>query len=1037
LKLHVFIGTALSGKTGFLAEKMAVAHRENALYYTFLGPSGVFVREFSEWFARGMNSSIPRSNFLVIDQFAVELFGSSHPDMIHADEHLLNVFIASILGSASQGDLGSFYPLKDSLRLAAFVVEAVKDAKDDGEAELSARLANDQARSLVQFVLKELNTRYGSNLFDTFDAYRNIDTKELLSQIKSRIGSKLFLDGFTNLSDAQMIFLSRIIPLFDEAFMTLDPALLTSESWIELKGMLEAQSVEIYEKQLMSSVGASEPLERLLADQGPQVNLEGSFIQVAHYKDPEDELIQVCRQIKKRIVDDGMEPGDIAIVLNNFSERAREFSRKLEEYGIPARVSGEEPLSSSIAVQLLILPFKAALAGYPPQILISMLDHGLGSADTADFDLDNLEALATGAGLHMGPRRASLQDRREEWRSKLEDHLTALKQRLEVLKQDESVYDSELQAHELEIQLCQDLVQKSVELFQSLERIDATRLSQVALQLYVDELASWMAPLKNRFLNNPVLENEVMAIGKFEHILSRLEVILSTMGKRVLTLAEFMAFMEIMLSSEGFRPSPPLANTVEILSLHSARFKHRSLKFIVNFNDGIFPTRRTNPLYSLEDLPSGNPGYYKVKELEQREALYSCLCTSSEVVITYPVASREGEPMVPSLWLDAWSYDKAGSLKRLISPMSTGELKIEFGYRLAKQVNTVIPDDVLELLNPLKIYAESEFCWGINEKTIAEYLLGTKFSYTKLSEFKSCPFKFFLRRVMRLEEQSSDFYALSPLELGSTYHAVLKNLYDLKQEGMSLDQAIECGRVRHEVEAITQRFLAANRIRSLPAVREAMINGATSRVQTYLEFELGTPEKAFIGARTLTEIPFSIRLAEMANIVSKTAQKYGDMVFLGRIDRIDLNVIAAGKGKGKKKQESKIYDIVLSDYKSSSAGDWDQLKLYTLALLSLDLEALPKNPALMRSFFRIIKSGNISLKLDAFPDEGRMEMHDKGKTSLTFSDIDRDLLATLDGIFEARQFLPGRTIDGNAGNCHRCGFKQNCEPLLYLRGGSQ
>jgi len=52
--------------------------------------------------------------------------------------------------------------------------------------------------------------------------------------------------------------------------MTLDPALMDSEGWIEFRGMLEAQSIEIYEKQLISFVKASEPLERLLADQGPQ-----------------------------------------------------------------------------------------------------------------------------------------------------------------------------------------------------------------------------------------------------------------------------------------------------------------------------------------------------------------------------------------------------------------------------------------------------------------------------------------------------------------------------------------------------------------------------------------------------------------------------------------------------------------------------------------------------------------------------------------------------------------------------------------------
>ncbi len=112
--------------------------------------------------------------------------------------------------------------------------------------------------------------------------------------------------------------------------------------------------------------------------------------------------------------------------------------------------------------------------------------------------------------------------------------------------------------------------------------------------------------------------------------------------------------------------------------------------------------------------------------------------------------------MVPSLWLDAWSYDKARSLERLSSPMSEGELKIEFGCNLAKGVETIVPDDALGLLHPLKLYAESEFCWRINEKAIAESLLGKRFSYSKLSEFKSCPFNFFLHRIMGLEEQAID-----------------------------------------------------------------------------------------------------------------------------------------------------------------------------------------------------------------------------------------------------------------------------------------
>ena len=969
----------------------------------------------------------------MIDQFAVDLYAQSHPKIIHADQHLLNVFIASILGSASQVNLGCFYPLKDSLRLAAFVVEAVRDAKDDGEAELMPRLANDQARSLVQFVLKELEIRYGSKLFDTFDAYRKINPEELHGQIESLFENKLFLDGFTNLSDAQMIFLSRIIPLFDESFLTLDPALMDPNRWNRFRKMLKAQSIEISEERLSSSAMATAPLERLLANHGHPVSLDGSSIQVAHYKDPEEELIQVCRQIKKRIVDEGMGPGEIAIVLNNFSERAREFSRKLEEYGIPVRVSGEESLSNSIAVQLLILPFRAALAGYPSHMLISMLDHGLGISDAAEFDLDGLDALASGAGLHMGPRRSPLKDRKDEWMSKLEDHLGALRQRLEILSQDDSVYDAELQAQEAEIQLCQELMLKAEELFQSLEKIEAARVVKADLEMFMSEIATWMASLKGRLINHPDLESEVMAISKVEHILDRLKVIHSTMGGRSLTLAEFMDFVEIMLASEEYRPSPPRANTVEILSLHSARFKHRSLKFIVNFNDGIFPTRRSNPLYSLE----GELGYSQIKEREQREALYSCLCTSSQAILTYPEASREGELMVPSLWLDSWSFDKGSSMEILSSPMSAGELKIEFGHSLARGTETIVPDNASELIHPLQFYADSEFSWGINEKAVAESLLGRKFSYSKLSEFKSCPFNFFLNRIMGLDEQASDLYGLSSLELGSINHAILKTLYDLKQEGLNLNQAIEEGRVQSEVEAMVERFLDANRIRSLPVVRKAMIEGIVSKLRTYLDFEILSPEKAFIGESTLTEIPFSIPLVDMADVLSETAQKYGDMVFGGRIDRIDLNVTEAGKGKGKKKQEDKIYDIVLSDYKSGSGGDWFQLELYTLALLFLDLEGIPKNPTLVRSFFRLIKDGKISLKLDTYPTESRMEMHNQGKETLTFEDIDTDLLAILDGIFEERMFLPGSAIEGGATNCFFCGLKPNCQGLLDQRWGAQ
>jgi hypothetical protein len=271
---------------------------------------------------------------------------------------------------------------------------------------------------------------------------------------------------------------------------------------------------------------------------------------------------------------------------------------------------------------------------------------------------------------------------------------------------------------------------------------------------------------------------------------------------------------------------------VEILSLHSARFKHRHLKFIVNFNDGIFPVRWANPLYSLEDLPSGETGYYMIKEREQREALYSCLCTSSEVMITYPVASREGEPILPSPWFEAWSYDEIDISERTTAPMSSEEQGIEFGSKLAKGEDPIIPESAPSLLDSLRLYADLEFSCKIGERMVVDSLVGRDFSYSKLSDFSKCPFRFFLRRILGLEETSADLFELSPLELGSTYHAALKSLYDLNKDGVTWEQAIKNGQVKGIVEEIIQRFLSANKIRSLPAVSEAIISGVTLTLQS-------------------------------------------------------------------------------------------------------------------------------------------------------------------------------------------------------------
>ena len=72
-----------------------------------------------------------------------------------------------------------------------------------------------------------------------------------------------------------------------------------------------------------------------------------------------------------------------------------------------------------------------------------------------------------------------------------------------------------------------------------------------------------------------------------------------------------------------------------------------------------------------------------------------------------------------------------------------------------------------------------------------------------------------------------------------------------------------------------------------------------------------------------------------------------------------------------------------------------------------------------------------------FASQGRMDLSTRPRSSLSFSDVDRELLQTLDKIFEQREFRPGKMIEEKGGDCYFCGLKQNCESILNCRGGMQ
>jgi len=1030
--LKVLRGPALSGKTERLAAEMMIAHQEDPLSYTFLGPSAEFSANFGERLARCVDGPIPAGNFLSLDKLAQDLYRFAHPEQIFLSRGVMSLLVAEYLADLKDEDLGVFAPLRNSAALAHHLAEVVWDLSMRDEAEMADLLGSDEALALAARVKRKIDGVRERGLFDLSGAYLKFEPDGVRGYIQERYGTHFFTDDLANLNKAEMIFFSRLLPLFEEVVMTLDPTLWDPRGLEDFLTFLKDGGIKVdYLECQSENEPLSKGLESFLRDgpPGPGSDL-GGLVSVVGHRDPETETLAICRETKRLIVEGGLGPGDISIVVGDPGVRGRELLRALSHAGVPVKLEEEESLLESKLVQLLLLPFRAAVSGYPPELVLSLLDHGFGGDLKASSR--DLERLAASAGLLLLSPKSDLLAARRNWGARLDEHLSSLRNKRRLLSADETVLEMELAAVDREVELCMKLLSRSEDIFGALDGVEDAKRSG-GLEEWSNEFRRWIDLLETRLSSLPGIEDEKFALRRFWEVLLRMVLVMEGLGRNDINLDRFLALLRTPLSVEARRSVSSKSNVVEILSPALAQHRYRRVKFVAGFSDDLFPKRAANPLYKLNGFsPEGeskSQNYRQRRAREERARLRGAVCTSSHVVVSYPTASREGEPLVPSLWLYRMAGLKPQAEEEKVkdrvepipaaqpTPMSRKELKVEYGLLLARGGRLAVPEEYLPEVEPLGRFAdESRFSWRIEDPEVCRRLVGRNFSYSKLRDFKSCPFKFFLKRAMGVEEPGQESFDLSPLERGLAYHGVLKSLYDEAQkEGRTPSESAMADSVEEEVERMVARFVADQKIRAKEAVRRSMVRAIASDILGYLSFEASDPTKACIGARVITELPFSIELGRMKKVLPKSSEKYADLVFRGRIDRIDLEV----------SQKKGDLDLVVSDYKSSgSSAEWEQLWLYSLVLLALENPEIPAFPESMRAFFRTIRKPGISKVLEVHPEEERMvQQRSRPKCEPGFADVDRELLDMLDRIFDVREFQRADLLEGTKNSCYLCPFK--------------
>jgi len=418
--------------------------------------------------------------------------------------------------------------------------------------------------------------------------------------------------------------------------------------------------------------------------------------------------------------------------------------------------------------------------------------------------------------------------------------------------------------------------------------------------------------------------------------------------------------------------------------------------FLSGLSDGDFPTR-----YNPEIFFSGS--YVRnelIHQTEERYNFYQVLCSWERgLYLTYPLQDKEKE-LTPSNYLKDFTdlfeltelsadvfnkhiYSKDELLK-LMGSMDISQLKSDNRYQLdwdglAEAINTDsqrMSDPFGESIHTGSLTPQSpddQTKFNLSQAALErlKQIGEREFSITQLEKYASCPYQYFLERVLFLniiEEPSEEFEAF---EIGTLIHSILYDFYielskkNIRLAGCNEHQFRSAGDLLFRIAESKVAETSFNSVLSFYD-KEALLgidgNRKNSVLYKFLETERMSSED-FIPM--LFEQNFNETITDDNNTVR----------IRGKIDRIEVNV---------KENTFNTVDYKLGGKKPSaedlSAGISLQLPLYMYAAskllkASFDKEYLPAD-ALIYS---------LKYKADRF---GRHSINLKGKKSYT--DLNED-----------------------------------------------
>ena len=750
---------------------------------------------------------------------------------------------------------------------------------------------------MIYTLYKQLMDERFANVTDNTIALadRLADDSELMD------GCEVFVDGFTSFTEAQHRLLGSLmsicevkvsLPLpggcrdafeFSEAMRTETKLLREADKRSVRKQIHKSRENPSDCSYLLSLIGRLlwRAEGRIDNDYLQYLKEGGGRVRIFSSSTPFDECAFVAADINRR-VQSGARYSDFAIVARDADKYRGILDIALESAGIPAFFSQRRAVSSLEGVKLIDAAYKTVTHGFCRDDVLAYVKCGL--CDITRHERDILESYVVKWGID---RQSFLGDapwymNPAGYKARTSDDT----ERLDALNDIRDRVISPLADFSESISSAKTVREHAEALLAFLDSIGIEdKLSQRARELY--EAGEYTAAEENARL--------------WELICDVLDKLVGVLGELAADAEGFASLLSLVFKESSIGRMPARRDEVTVGSADMLRTYDKKHVYLIGVNHGVFPALPSDSSYFSEKdkIHLGELGLPIEPEMELESAkelfFFSRAFSSAEedVTLTFTERSSSYAPLAKADVIERLEAITSG----VVTPKRTEDIPlIDRAFSLSDTL--AVPElkklaSIKELIRSVpggEIVELSGSDITNRDARLSESTVGILFSdrlylsQTKLDTFLSCPFSYFSKYGMRLDEDERA--ELGASVIGSFIHSVLENFFlRLTDEDRRVSEL--CEEEKDELIADASRSFISE---VLSGATEPRKRSAIRRLCRAARPIVDSLSDEFTNCRftpRMFELPTSGRAAGDAEPIVYSTRDGGKAIISGIVDRVD------------------------------------------------------------------------------------------------------------------------------------------------------